>query len=585
MYNTASLISQRLGENEIEEYDRIFAPRIVATPLEDARRSICVLPDGEIRVYGLCNHYAFHQGTPAYIASRDGGLSWIKHYANEKDIGACVYVPWTKKYVTVRPFFNPETGKNEIRRYLSDIGPGDTSPDVATICQRDYIDFFQPVVLEDKKRLIACSHICESTKEYAHHYVPTLFISDDGGNTWQIKPLQSCPRFVQTPPHQGMRWENNGSEPTLTRLKDGRLWLLLRTAQNYMYECFSYDNGDTWTNPTPSAFHMTLTTPFALTLQDGRTVLFWNNTHPLPEQDKTKCQPPLPLSMQNGTWEDVFTNRDAAHAAITEDCGKTFIGYRETLLNGIRNRVDFRKYGTFFEGNDKSVHQFQAIELPRNKILVAAGQQSASRRLFIFDLQWLYETTREETFHEGMENVSVQGYLKSISGTYTGDGISGHCHWNRIASVLPMPDPAGSPNEALQFVYSDDPRLHNGLSGLAWNFPVDKKGRLELSLYRKSAGVRIRLSDVWINPTDEYADEVATFAVDVEKVLPTNEWKTVALEWDLQKGELQCLLDNKIIAVSKQMHDAPHGVCYVHLQTLARTRDFDGCYLRSLKKL
>ena len=58
-------------------------------------------------------------------------------------------------------------------------------------------------------------------------------------------------------------------------------------------------------------------------------------------------------------------------------------------LNMIRNAPDFRVNGGNLSSADKSVHQFQAIELPGGKILVEYGQHEASRRIVIFDADWL----------------------------------------------------------------------------------------------------------------------------------------------------------------------------------------------------
>lgn len=48
-------------------------------------------------------------------------------------------------------------------------------------------------------------------------------------------------------------------------------------------------------------------------LEDGRLLFFWCNTTPLPEMETA-----------NGVWDDVFTNRDVTHVAISEDDGKTW---------------------------------------------------------------------------------------------------------------------------------------------------------------------------------------------------------------------------------------------------------------------
>ena len=99
--------------------------------------------------------------------------------------------------------------------------------------------------------------------------------------------------------------------------------------------------------------------PTLYRLSDGRALLLWCNTTPLPETDRT--EEPVPESAKNGRWEDVFTNRDACHAAISEDDGRTWIGFREMRLNPLRNAGDFGSQAS----HDFSVHQPQALELPK----------------------------------------------------------------------------------------------------------------------------------------------------------------------------------------------------------------------------
>ena len=64
----------------------IYKPTVVATPLSDSRRDICIMPDGEIRSYGVLEG----SGRGAYLASRNGGLSWDIHYASG-NVNACSY--------------------------------------------------------------------------------------------------------------------------------------------------------------------------------------------------------------------------------------------------------------------------------------------------------------------------------------------------------------------------------------------------------------------------------------------------------------------------------------------------------------
>lgn len=75
-------------------------------------------------------------------------------------------------------------------------------------------------------------------------------------------------------------------------------------------------------------------------------------------------------------------------------------------------------------------------------MLLCYGQHPACRRLLIFDSAWLYETGRRENFRHGLDSVSTQVYLKSVSGNFR--GVSGHCAWNRTNGAVLVPDPDGN---------------------------------------------------------------------------------------------------------------------------------------------
>ena len=74
----------------------------------------------------------------------------------------------------------------------------------------------------------------------------------------------------------------------ILELKSGRLWMLARTSRDNHHECFSEDGGESWSAWQPSRFYGTLTMPTLFRLGDGRILLFWCNTTPLPEADRTK---------------------------------------------------------------------------------------------------------------------------------------------------------------------------------------------------------------------------------------------------------------------------------------------------------
>lgn len=585
--HTIDLLESTLSERDKKRLQAIYAPTVVCVQPDDARRGFCILPDGEIRSYGIADKKGLTDpGKYVYLSSRNCGLDWIrvdlpedtaplinygKLFPGKIVMGASVRAPWSERYICLAGIHDGEI--KGTWAMLSDVGPGEENPRMVKISDEVYWDMFLPTVLEKEKRIITTGSINRDG-----NYSPTVFYSDDDGETWTTVTLPSTPKHTPVWPHLGVRWQNNGAEPNLVSLPDGRLMILARTSLDYFYVYYSSDSGETWTDGVPSRFHGTLTTPFLLRLRDGRVILFWNNTRPLAEPNHEQTWPPVGNGVKGGFGEDAFTNRDANHAAITED-GENWIGFREMFLNERRGAADFRVGGS----GDNSVHQFQAYELPYGKILVSFGQHEFSRRTVIFDVNWLYEKQNKEDFTLGLNHITTHLFVKSVSDCHVHAGIPGHCAWNRTAGALLMPDPEGNFREALQICRVHDKRLVSELQGAVWNFPKGYRGEIRLGVYIAGSGVRVRLCDHWMNAGDPDVGlwSVFDFTLD-RRTLPVGEWREIMIRFNTECGTAQVYDgDHQIITVPMR-NDAPDGLSYIHLQTAAEAEDFDGTYLRSL---
>ncbi len=91
----------------------------------------------------------------------------------------------------------------------------------------------------------AALHTCTdgTRKTWSALGIPRAFLSDDGGRTWRADKT-----VVEPPPKRTVAWQ----EPGVTELRDGRLWMYMRTNAGRQYECFSSDRGETWTTPQPT---------------------------------------------------------------------------------------------------------------------------------------------------------------------------------------------------------------------------------------------------------------------------------------------------------------------------------------------
>lgn len=595
--------SSRLPQSKVtprmHRLSAIRAPEIVGIPPTNPIRDLMLLPDGELRHYGyrpIPGGDPFHN---IYLASTDGGLSWIEHDSPRRCPGATVRSPWSGDFLTLlcchkhpslEEYQNihqscPEPGVYVHRSRQGPDGPF-VSHKVSALLPRLLMPR-QPIALKSVHRWIVSAQAAMDDPMLQN---PIVFLSDDDGFTWRTVVLPRIPPLGVIWPHEGPRWENCGPEPTIVELTDGRLLMLIRTAHDVLWESISKDAGNSWSTPAPSRFYSTITTPLLHRMTDGRLVLIWNNTTPLPEVDHT-TQPGLDPGEHAGMWEDVFTNRDALHAAVSYDDGITWRGFREIHLNDRRNDADFRSRGGSKSSLDRSIHQSQAVELPGAKLLVAFGQHPECRRMLIFDPHWLEETCAEDDFSEGLKHWSHHRYIKSVAGGFR--GVVGHCSLNRCVGAALIPHPDGTMREVLQVASHPDVRLLEQKEGAVWNFPASWRGELTLRLRLPlgGQGTQITLIDRWLNPTDPVVAKLSQFVIHIDPQGTINgktkllhdEWKNLIIRWNLPADHVAFFSIDGCT-----WHEIPlatptvNGPSYLHIQSMAPADDLLGLLVESV---
>lgn len=575
--NALGTVYSALASEARELYDTIFAPVVVGTPPTYAVRDLCVTSDGEIRHYGWREING--RRARVFAASRDLGLNWETRFASSGDIGACVRSPWSGDWITL---FTSEAkeSKGVLCSARSATGPGDPSPETATLPWAR-LELRQLIPLRHRQRWVATVTVsCPNCR-----FSAAVLLSDDDGRTWRKIDIAPVPDVARLSPGDlSPRWFSNGCEPAVAELSDGSLLLALRTSGPLAAFCRSEDGGETWSVPKPrDGFWQCTTMPGFLRLSDGRLLFFWNNTAHLPTRDISEY-PELTVGERNGVWGAVFTNRDALHAAISDDDGRTWRGFREIALNESRNATDFRELGNgVFDEADKSVHQTQALELPGGKVLVAYGQNPAARHLAIFDPDWLLETSRSEDFRHGLGNVSQHLYVRSLSGGYR--GWAGHCAWNRVPGAVMSREPDAPEGrwirESMLLAHIRDPRLVCDVAGAVWNFPATRVGRVSVECRIEGAGFRLSLFDHWINPCDVFNAKCATFTAPIDAGIAGKGWHNVEVEWNCEAATAKLLVDGRVVRDVALGNVPPFGFSYLHLQAADEQPDPNGTYFRS----
>lgn len=136
------------------------------------------------------------------------------------------------------------------------------------------------------------------------------YSSNDDGQTWRASNLIDL----------GGKGHHGGvTEPSLTELKDGRLWMLIRTNWGEFWSAYSYDGGKFWRTIQPSGIPASSAPPMLRRLASGRLVLIWNRKFP---DGKTEWE----LSGGDGLWSEtpVSNFREELSIAWSQDDGKTW---------------------------------------------------------------------------------------------------------------------------------------------------------------------------------------------------------------------------------------------------------------------
>ncbi len=357
----------------------------------------------------------------------------------------------------------------------------------------------------------------------------TTLYSDDAGDTWHLAPAD-----LRVPVPNLFTY--GAVEPVVIELKDGRVWMLIRTQMGHLYESFSKD-GVAWSQPRPTRLISSDSPVGLVRLTDGRIILLWN------------CCLRFPYA---------YGGRHVLHAAISEDEGRTWRGYREVYRDPYRDQAPPPR------GDFGTAYPFPALTKD-GKVVFATGQGRGRRVVVLLDPEWLYETIRKDDFSAGLDEWSIFG-TKGID-------LASHPE-KEDAQVL-----------RVRKTHADWP------SAAVWNFPHGVRGRLRVKLSLKPGfkGAMMLITDHFSVPFDQEDEIYALYKLQIgpdgqlgPEKLEADRWYTIQLDWDCMKHECRVSLDSRQVTLLPQLKTS-EGACYLRIRSTAEHTDKTGFLIEHIE--
>ena len=109
------------------------------------------------------------------------------------------------------------------------------------------------------------------------------------------------------------------TEATIKELRDGRIWMLMRTNWKTFWEAFSSDSGVTWRDARATNIDASSAPGLVKRLASGRLILIWNRYFP-------EGQTTFPLSGGDNQWSEVAVSNHRLELAVkfSGDDGRTW---------------------------------------------------------------------------------------------------------------------------------------------------------------------------------------------------------------------------------------------------------------------
>ena len=560
--------------NQIQEPTFLYAPATNGGVL-------LTMPDGKTirffyRVHGKrapveAGIGGVDEGTSSVVyedVSTDGGVTWqLGKKAFETGEGSHSDVASVNPHTGEVYWIYRKNRKSYLIRTTNNWSDWSNEIEIPFVTKYDSTSF---IWLKDKEKT-GFHRIVAATRSGAIGTVS--YISDDDGLTWQ-GPSNLC-----TSPNRGDRWQDRGISGHVVELKDGRLWMLCRNAQDHLWEYFSNDRGKSWSEGQPSRFVGVFSNVRLYRISQDRLMILWLNS-----------MPRKGVSKQANFHK---TSRDVLHAAISDDDGKTWRGFREVALSKQRHSLVYTRMPTY----DATIHHQKFTLTKDNKVIIFTGQDDAKltwgsehRQAVIFDLDWLYETSRSTEFSNEYADLNVFKLSKKP--------LKNTKDYSRILGATLVGHPTEPYKKVLHLGREKCDWVWNEQDGANWNFPIGKKGSLETRILLRKGfkGGAISLVDVFYPPSDNSGDEAAMYSLDIPAdgrlsdliAQKPDTWYDLKLEWtgveDNASHSCKVYINGTLLPQAlKLKNTSPNGICYSRFRSTAAEADLAGWIVESIK--
>ncbi|MBP1996285.1 sialidase family protein [Paenibacillus eucommiae] len=328
-------------------------------------------------------------------------------------------------------------------------------------------------------------------------FVCSTIYSDDEGVTWKAS---NDVGISDGESHS----ESGAMEPVVIELNRAHILMLIRTTLGRFYYAISIDGGASWGPARPTLFRSSNAPTSLVRLGNGDIVKIWNH-----------C-------LGYRYIEGISYARQVLHAAISEDGGTTWNGYREIIGRrqddppGVLNCYAF----PIVLHDDELLVKYYSIESKEG-----ATFNDPNAKLISFSSAFLKEKTIVEEFSNGLQAWSTVG-KHVTTGTYRSD-------------------PSSPDKNMLQMSAGVDETAVASI-----NFPYGSAGSLKIKMKsgKNLTGASLILSETYL---DEYHftgnDEeikrireiVLKDCVRLAVYGSSNQWEEWDISWDMNKNEVR----------------------------------------------